>query len=82
LKKDLLRAMKHLMDDAGYALVALMLTNVLNRATEMLWVAKDPTLAKRAFKAPHGATSFTLPEVMSRKRQVVPAVIKAIREQD
>ncbi len=82
MKDELLRTMEHLMEDAGYHVVALMLTSVLTRTTEMLWVAKDPTLAKKAFSAPHGATSFTLPEVLSRKRQVVPAVIRALREQE
>jgi len=41
LKRQLLAATRNLMEDAGYALVALMLTDVASGGSEVLWAAHD-----------------------------------------
>ncbi|MEA4884686.1 MAG: putative manganese-dependent inorganic diphosphatase [Clostridia bacterium] len=80
LKGELIRVMRHLLEDAGYGLVALMLTDVVSEGSEMLWVARDLGLVERAFGVAAGTSSFFLAGVVSRKQQVVPEVMRAIRE--
>lgn len=85
LKAQLLRQMNELMADAGYSLVALLLTDVVETGSEVLWAARDATLAERAFGhygAQVGTESFWLPGVVSRKQQFAPEVIRAIRESE
>ncbi len=83
LKRQLLAATRNLMEDAGYALVALMLTDVASGGSEVLWAAHDGSLAERAFGyagVEAGAQSFWLPGVVSRKQQFAPEIMRAIRE--
>ncbi|OPZ62176.1 MAG: Cobalt-dependent inorganic pyrophosphatase [Firmicutes bacterium ADurb.Bin506] len=85
LKAQLLCQMNELMADAGYSLVALLLTDVVETGSEVLWAARDATLAERAFGhygAQVGTESFWLPGVVSRKQQFAPEVIRAIRESE
>jgi len=83
LKRQLLDATRSLMEDAGYAMVALMLTDVAADGSEILWTARDASLAERAFGhagVEAGADSFWLPGVVSRKQQFAPEIMRALRE--
>jgi len=83
LKSQLLAATRNLMEDAGYALVALMLTDVTEGGSEVLWAARDGSLAERAFGytgVEAGAQVFWLPGVVSRKQQFAPEIMRAVRE--
>lgn len=85
LKAQLLREMHELMADAGYSLVALLLTDVVETGSEVLWAARDASLVERAFGhfgAQADAESFWLPGVVSRKQQFAPEIIRAIRESE
>jgi manganese-dependent inorganic pyrophosphatase len=83
LKRQLLAATRNLMEDAGYDLVALMLTDVAADGSEVLWAAHDGSLAERAFGyagVEAGAQVFWLPGVVSRKQQFAPEIMRAVRE--
>ncbi|MDD3599941.1 MAG: hypothetical protein PHS55_07495, partial [Firmicutes bacterium] len=83
LKRQLLAATRNLMEDAGYALVALMLTDVTAGGSEVLWAARDGSLAERAFGyagVEAGSQVFWLPGVVSRKQQFAPEIMRAVRE--
>jgi manganese-dependent inorganic pyrophosphatase len=63
-------------EHAGYALAALMVTDILSKSTE-LYASGDRAALERAFgKSPHGGP-LALPGVMSRKKQVAPRLLAA-----
>lgn len=83
MKGQLLQSMRSLMDDAGYSIVSLMLTDVVEGGSEVLWIARDASLVERAFGdagVEAGAESFWLGGVVSRKQQFAPEIMRAIRE--
>lgn len=78
-KDELLAAMHHEQAVQGVELYALMVTDILDKATELL-VAGDIGAASRAFgvEPSDGGHSLTLPGVMSRKKQVAPKLLATI----
>ena len=55
----------------GFSMVILMLTDVLLEGTQLIYLGSDE-IVQQAFNVhPKGNTVF-LPEIMSRKKQVVP----------
>ena len=65
------RALYALMEERGYSLMILMLTDVLKEGSQLLYLG-DPDLAEQAFNAKLKDNTIFLPRVMSRKKQVVP----------
>jgi manganese-dependent inorganic pyrophosphatase len=63
--------------DGGYALSALMVTDIVERRTALL-IAGDAHAAARAFEAEAVDGVLDLPGVMSRKKQVVPRLLAAL----
>jgi len=63
----------------GYDLALLMLTDVLNETTHLLYAGKPVGLLRRAFGEEDAAAVFILPGTLSRKKQVVPPLVEAAR---
>jgi manganese-dependent inorganic pyrophosphatase len=63
-------------DKNGHVLSALMVTDILEKHTQLL-VAGDVTAAERAFGTPAEDGILDLPGVMSRKKQVAPPLLGA-----
>jgi manganese-dependent inorganic pyrophosphatase len=59
-----------------YVLVALMVTDILSKSTD-LYVSGDRAGLERAFGKPVADGAITLPGVMSRKKQVAPRLLAA-----
>ena len=76
-RDELLQALDAVRDRQGDALAALMVTDILAKATE-LYVSGDRALAGRAFGAPADDGVIELPGVMSRKKQVAPPLLAAV----
>jgi inorganic pyrophosphatase/exopolyphosphatase len=78
-KQELLEAMQHELATQGVELYALMVTDILDKDTEML-LAGDVGAAVRAFgiESSNGGSSLTLPGVMSRKKQVAPKLLATL----
>jgi manganese-dependent inorganic pyrophosphatase len=74
---ELLEALRAEQADGGYALSALMVTDILAHATDLL-VAGDTGTAARAFDAADADGAIPLPGVMSRKKQVAPRLLSAM----
>lgn len=70
-KDELLDAMRRMQQDNSYDMVILMLTDVLQEGTQLLYVGSDDTIRNAFAVEPKDHTVF-LPGVMSRKKQVVP----------
>jgi manganese-dependent inorganic pyrophosphatase len=61
----------------GYDILLLMLTDIINEGSEIL-VVGNKELVERAFDVNVKGRSFFLPGVISRKKQVIPRLIRAI----
>ena len=71
LKLLLLQIMRQMRQEHGYDMVILMLTDVLQEGTQLLYIGSDETIRNAFAVEPKDNTVF-LPGVMSRKKQVVP----------
>jgi manganese-dependent inorganic pyrophosphatase len=74
---ELLEAMREARERRGYALYALMVTDILAKDTE-LYVSGDTGPLELAFGRPARDGVIALPGVMSRKKQVAPKVLAAL----
>ena len=70
-KEDLLKAMEKMQKNHGYDMVILMLTDVLQEGTQLLFIGSDDAIRNAFAVEPKDNTVF-LPGVMSRKKQVIP----------
>ena len=77
-KDELLAALDDLRADRGYPVAALMLTDIHSKGTDLL-VAGDRAAVERAFDAEDDDGVIELPGVMSRKKQVAPKLLTALR---
>ena len=68
-KEELLDALKKI---EGYDLVALMITNILEGSTKLIFVG-DESIIEKAFGKPN-ENEIYLKDVMSRKKQIVPKI--------
>ena len=70
-KEELETVMKELMAKDGLDFVTLMITDIITNSTE-LYVVGDKTLTIKTFGMAEGAETVFLPNVVSRKKQIVP----------
>ena len=66
----------------GFDLALLMLTDVLNETTHLLYAGKPVGLLRSAFGEEDAASVFVLPGTLSRKKQVVPPLVEAARQEE
>ena len=67
--------------DRGLDMVCLMLTNILEEETELLYEGQDAkSILRRAFQQEGEGSSFRLPGVISRKKQLIPSIMAALQE--
>jgi manganese-dependent inorganic pyrophosphatase len=66
----------------GFDLSLLMVTDILQETTHLLHAGRPASLLRRAFGAQSADTLFVLPKTMSRKKQVVPPLVEAAREEE
>lgn len=71
--------MANLAEDGRYDLLVMMLTDVQASGSVILWHSQDPSLIQEAFGV-KSRTHFFLDAVVSRKKQVLPPIIEAIRK--
>jgi manganese-dependent inorganic pyrophosphatase len=76
-KDELLAAIRHEREDRELALYALMVTDVIDKGTEML-VAGDVAAVARSFGVEPADSTIDLPGVMSRKKEVAPKLMTAL----
>jgi manganese-dependent inorganic pyrophosphatase len=76
-KDELLDALRHEREERELVLYALMITDVLDKGTEML-VAGDVAAVARSFGAEPSDSTIELPGVMSRKKEVAPKLMTAL----
>ena len=77
-KDELVEELERLRNDKGYDLCALMVTDIHRHDSTILAVGHDNLLIKIPFDRV-ATTEFSAPGVVSRKKQLFPAVCEAIR---
>lgn len=81
LKKEMVPYMETLLPNAGADMLFMMLTDIIEESTELLFVGQGARAAvQAAFAADAGASSATLPGVVSRKKQIIGPLVSAIEE--
>ena len=70
-KSEFLELMRSVAQEKGFAMVILMLTDVLLEGTQLIFVGDDDTIHQAFNVTPKDNTVF-LPRIMSRKKQVIP----------
>lgn len=78
LRQRLTTFMQHLRTDRGYDLLLLMLTDIIGEGSEFLVVGSQSEVVERAFGVSLKHKPIFLPGVISRKKQVIPRIIRAI----
>ena len=66
----------------GYDMSLLMVTDILQETTHLLHAGRPVSLLRRAFGEESTDTTFVLHGTMSRKKQVVPPLVDAAREEE
>ncbi len=81
-KSSLTDAMQQICQERGYVFMVLMLTDILEEASVLLIAGRERALAEEAFgaSASHGGT--LLKGILSRKKQVLPAIYEIIRKKE
>jgi manganese-dependent inorganic pyrophosphatase len=74
---ELIEALSAVREREGHAVVALMVTDILGKATT-LYAAGDKVVLDRAFGPQRSDGAVELPGVMSRKKQVAPKLLAAL----
>ena len=73
--------MESLLPNAGADMLFMMLTDIIEESTELLFVGQGAKAAvQAAFDAQPKADSVTLPGVVSRKKQIIGPLVNAIEE--
>lgn len=70
-KDALLELMRKTKEEKNFDMVALMVTDVLQEGTQLLYVGDDDVIEQAFHVTPKDNTAF-LPKVMSRKKQIIP----------
>ncbi len=79
-KPELLKAMEKVCEEEGYDMYLVMVTNILQEGTDLLFVGGPEQIIGEAFGKEFADHSVYLPGVMSRKKQIVPQITEAVNK--
>lgn len=81
IKDKMIPYMKKAMADHGVPMLFFMLTNILQGSTELLYAGSGAKeLAQKAFRLPPETEQIILNNTVSRKKQIIPAMLQTIQE--
>lgn len=82
LKPQMLDYMRSSLEKSGLNMMFVMLTNIIEETTELLFVGHNAAeLVQIAFQQPGDVDSITLPGVVSRKKQLVSPLLAALEDE-
>ncbi len=79
IEGKLIEVMKENCEREGFDMHLLMVTDILEEATYLLYAGSPKTLIGEAFKKDASGTHVYLPGVMSRKKQIIPPLSEAVK---
>ncbi len=77
-KAEILKCMENNCEQEGFDMSLLMVTDILQESTELLYVGSPKTIIGTAFRKDASGDSIYLPGVMSRKKQIIPQLTEAV----
>lgn len=77
-KTELVAALEALREEHSYSATYLMVTNILDESTELLYSGDADAIITDAFGKTPAENSVFLPNTMSRKKQIVPPILGAM----
>jgi manganese-dependent inorganic pyrophosphatase len=81
IKADIKAYMDTVLESASLDAVFVMLTDILNENTELLFVGNDAgKIIADAFRMPVATDSYMLEGVVSRKKQLIPPIMETLQE--
>lgn len=80
LKQDIIKEMESLAAKQRYDLIMLMVTDIINEGTHLVYFGQPASLIHQAFGRSEEECVIHLPGVMSRKKQVIPPLMEAVRD--
>lgn len=78
IKEDVIELMEREAQEKGYDLILLMVTEIINASSELIVVGDYSHLASEAFNVTFENKSVYIPGLVSRKKQIIPPLTKAI----
>ncbi|MFR4240083.1 MAG: DHHA2 domain-containing protein [Butyricicoccus sp.] len=83
IRDKMLEYMESCLASSGLSMLFAMLTNIIEEKTELLYVGKGAQqLVRAAFKTDCGEHSVVLPGVVSRKKQMVAPLVRAMEHDE
>ncbi len=79
IKAQMVEAMEGICKAEGYDMSLVMVTDILNESTDLLYVGSPVELLKAAFEKDVEDNCIHLPGVMSRKKQIIPPLSEAVK---
>ena len=79
LKDELIKSMDTICQKEGFDMSLVMVTDIINESTQLLYTGSPKTLIGEAFQQDASGNSIYLPGVMSRKKQVIPPLSEAVK---
>lgn len=73
-RQDLLKLLEETSEEKDYSLILLLITDVINDGSELLYAGKNKWIISKAFKLDAGDNSVFVKGLVSRKKQVVPNI--------
>ena len=81
IKNDIKIYMNTVLNSSDLNAVYVMLTDILNESTELLFVGGEADkIIADAFRMPVAADSYILEGVVSRKKQLIPSIMRSLQE--
>lgn len=78
-KLDILNYMNYLQRKEGFDLIILMVTDIINESTHLIYTDTAASIIEKAYKVSAISNEAYLPNVMSRKKQIIPPLMEASR---
>ncbi|MBQ1335722.1 MAG: putative manganese-dependent inorganic diphosphatase [Selenomonadaceae bacterium] len=79
LEPELIKSMAAICEKEGFDMSLVMVTDIIEEATYLLYSGSPKTLIGEAFKKDASGTHVYLPGVMSRKKQIIPPLSEAVK---
>lgn len=79
MEKEILQAMRTICQKESFDMSLLMVTDIIDEGTYLLYAGSPKTLIGEAFHKDASGTNIYLPGVMSRKKQIIPPLSEAVK---
>ncbi len=81
IKPELQEYMRRVLEEKGLPMVFVMLTDIFSEETELIYAgANAKAIIEKAFGVKEDGDSFLLPNMVSRKKQLIPKMMQAMQE--